>query len=119
MPIELIASNGPSCDVAVVLHADLDPVVEPGFARPRSSRPARPGGCDSVTPTARTPWCCAAWIDHAAPAAADVEQSHARLEPELAADELVLRRLRGPRDRRRAVGHTAHEYVIEGPSTMR
>ena len=55
---------------------------------------------------------------HAAPAAADVEQPHARLEPELAADELVLGRLRVLE---RVVGsrQTAHEYVIDGPSTSR
>src|SRR5262249_30290216 len=32
---------------------------------------------------------------HAAPSAADVEQTHSRLEPELATDQLVLRVLRG------------------------
>ena len=54
--------------------------------------------------------------DHAAPAAADVEQPHARLEPELAADEvelLLLGRLEGRvggREHGAGVGHRRAEH---------
>ena len=52
--------------------------------------------------------------DHPAPPAAHVEQPHPRLEPELAAHELVLLGLRVlERDVRAGRSHTAHEYVIE------
>ena len=82
----------PIVHVAVVLHADLDAVLEPGFAN-RASGPIglalREGDADGVHAVVLR-----RVHDHAAPSAADVEQPHAGLEPELAADQLVLRRLR-------------------------
>ena len=78
--------------VAVVLHPDLDAILEPGLP----NRAPRPVG---LTLRERDADRADAVVlrrvhDHAAPATADVEQAHARLEAELAAHELVLRRLR-------------------------
>ena len=93
MPIELIASNGPSCDVAVVLEPDLDLTGEPGLGDPLLGQLGlAPRHGDADRPHAVVP---RRVHHHPAPAAPDVEQSHARLERELAADQLVLRLLRG------------------------
>ena len=58
MPIELIASYGPSCDVAVVGVTDLDEIADAELGRRLRARSAC--GFDSVTPTARTPCSLAA-----------------------------------------------------------
>ena len=88
MPIELMASNGPSVDVSVVLQADLDPILQAGLLHPQRAelglalgdRDAH--GLDTVV---------ACGVHHqAAPATAHVEQPHARSERELLADQLVL-----------------------------
>ena len=91
-PIELTASKPVSRHVAVVAEAHLGDVVE-ALALDRL---LRPGGLlarqrdaddlDAVVPRGVP--------DHPAPAAADVEQPHARLQAELAADQVVLRELR-------------------------
>ena len=80
-------------DVAVVLQPDLDRSGEPGLGDPLlrelglAPRDRDADGAHAVV--ARRVH------DHPAPTAADVEQAHARLERELAADQLVLRGLRG------------------------
>ena len=101
-------------DVAVVLHADLDAVGEPGLAY-RRARPLRLTRRQRDADRGRT--VLARGVDdHAAPAAADVEQAHPRTQTELAAHQLVLGGLRGfergvgsGEDRAR-VGHRRPEH---------
>ncbi len=74
----------PVVDVAVVLEPDLDPAVEPGVAHALPGEAGLlvgdgdPDGLDTVVPGGVE--------RHASPPAADVEEAHARLQRELAAD---------------------------------
>ena len=104
MPIELTASYGPSVDVAVVLQADLDAVGSPASATRfgHVGLRARERDADGLHAVV-----LGRVHHHAAPAAAHVEQPHAGLEAQLAADQLVLV---GLRLLERADGsNTAHE----------
>ncbi len=91
-PIELTASKPVSGDLPVVAEADLGQVGQAlaldGGLAPRGllARQRHAEHLDAVLPGGVP--------DHAAPAAADVEQPHARLEVELARDQVVLEGLR-------------------------
>ena len=122
IPIEEIASKGPSCDVAVVLEADLDPVGQPGVGDT-----FRAAACSSliVTPTTSTSWSAAAWRaiepqpqPTSSSRGRDAVRSTSRRQTELAADQLVLGGL-GLREPGSGVANQAQEYVIAGPSTSR
>ena len=78
---------------AVVLQAHLDPVGR-GPARRCGLRRSRAARADSVTPVALHAVVLGGVQDQRAPAAADVEQPHARLQVELAADQVELGGLR-------------------------
>ena len=115
-PIEEIASKPVSSTCAVVHEPDLGEVVEPllldRLLRPRRllARQRHAERLDAVLPRGVA--------DHAAPAAAEVEQPLAGLEVELAGDQVVLgglrlleRRVRG-RVERAGVGHRRAEDVL-------
>ena len=118
-PIEEIASKPDSSHVAVVHEADLGEVVEPllldPLLGPRGllARQRDAERLDAVVARGVP--------DHAAPAAAEVEQALARLEVELAGDQVVLgvlrlleRRVLGREDRA-GVGHRgAEDVLVEG-----
>ncbi len=55
-----IASNGASAQLAVVRHADLHAVRQPGLGHPAAGELA--WGSDSVMPVTETPCAAAAWI---------------------------------------------------------
>ena len=91
-PIELTASKLALGHVAVVEVPDLGQVVE-ALALDRLLRPR---GLLARTASRRAPYAVLAGgvADHAAPAAADVEQPLPGLQVELAGDQVVLERLR-------------------------
>ena len=98
-------------ELAVVLHADLDPVREASSAtRCRASSAC---GCESVMPITLDPVALGRVDGEAAPAAAHVEHALALLQVELGADQLELRLLRllerlgAAREDRTAVGHAS------------
>ena len=72
--------------------ADLGELGEPASAIAFCAHSA--WSRDSVTPSALHAIVLRGVHDHAAPAAADVEQPHSRLQPELARDQVVLGVLR-------------------------
>ena len=105
MPIELTASKGPSVDVAVVLQADLDLVGQARLGDPLLGQLGlAPGDRDADR---LDPVVLGGVQHHAAPAAAHVEQAHARLQAQLAADQLVLVGLRLLQRVGRVVEHRA------------
>ena len=77
-PIELIASNWSTRHVAVVQVAHLGQVGQAGLGD-RLGCAHSAWRRDRVTPSAFTPYSRGGVHDHAAPAAADVQQPHARL----------------------------------------
>ncbi len=93
MPTELIASYGAVVDVAVVLQPDLHEVPESGLGHALLGQlrlPLRDRDADAPDPVV------GGGVDqHRSPPAPDVEEPHARSEPELATDEVVLVRLGG------------------------
>ncbi len=95
----------PVVDVAVVLQPDLDPVAEPRLGDPLRRQlglALRHRHADRAHAVV-----LGRVHHHAAPAAPDVEQAHARLQVELPADQLVLRGLRGFEAGVRRVPHRA------------
>ncbi len=134
------AEVGGQLGVADVLgepdRADRVELATPGRRGSRGDAP-RPGLCsprrtisacahsawlrDSVTPSALHPVLGGGVHDHAAPAAADVEQPHPRFEGQLLRDQLVLGRLRLlqrgrlGRVHRAGVGHRRAEHPLVEP----
>src|SRR5258708_22351043 len=84
--------EGSVAHVAVILHPDLDPILQSGLSN------CAPGPLGLALREGHADGAHAMVLrgvdDHAAPAATDIEQAHARLGAELAAHELVLRPFR-------------------------
>ena len=103
-------------DVAVVLVPHLDLAREAGLGGALLGQlglPLREGDAHRVDAVV-----LGGVQEHAAPSATDVEEAHARFEAELAGDSSCLSTWASSRVFDGSV-HTAHEYVIDGPSTWR
>ena len=79
-------------DLAIVAQLDAAAIRESRLRDPRRRQSA--GRVPSVTPTAVTPKCIAAWMTKRAPSAPDVEEAVAGPEPQLPAHKIELRFLR-------------------------
>ena len=118
MPMLAIASNEAVRQLAVVLHADLD-LARRAPACATRSRASSAWFSDSVMPTTSHAVLARRVDREAAPAAADVEHAHPRLQVELAGDQLEFRALRllerlcAAREDRAAVGHRVVEEQRE------
>ena len=103
-------------DVAVVLQPDVHLAGQPGLLDPLDAgldlarRHGHPNDLDAVV--------LRGVQGHRPPAAADVQEPHARAEGQLLAHQLELGLL-GRLSPTVGSSQTAHEYVIDGPSISR
>ena len=112
-----IASYGPSRQLAVVRHADLDAVGEARLGHPAARHAAC--GSERVMPTTRAPWRLAAWIGKLPNPQPMSSTRSPGSSASFVADQLelrllrVLERLRAAREHRAAVGHRVVEEQRE------